>query len=385
MNTIKINNNLLKSFFKNDFQGYDPFDSLNSKLLQSSPFKNSKFCKLVLTQLGKRSFFNFRKLLLIPKSRNAKGIALVILGLIEDFKRTKEDYYLENAKILVDWLLANTCDKNKWKYNCWGYNFEWQAKAFNVPLGTPNIVTTYFVSLAIYKFSLLIKDNNLQEEALNSAYFMSENLIRKVKDYYVFNYVPNYDAFVHNANLFGAYWCLLCGTKNNDKKLIDKSISAIEFTIKDQKQNGSWVYGHQSHHKWIDSFHTGYNLELIHQIDKINNNDQYKEVIKLGYRYYLNTFVLDDGRVKYFDKSLYPLDVHSYSQAIILIKTIEPQNIKLLDRIVYSLLEHMFLIKHNRFKYQKGRFLSNNINYFRWTQAWAYYSLSLYNNKNEKN
>ncbi len=216
MDITKINSDLLESFKKNDFKGYDPFDSLNSKLFQSSFFKNNKFCKLVFTQLGKKSFINFRKLLLIPKSRNAKGIALVILGLVENFRRTKEDYYLDNAKILVDWLLANTCDKNKWKYNCWGYNFEWQAKAFNVPLGTPNIVTTYFVSLAIYKFGLLIKDNNLQDEALNSAYFMSENLIRKVKDYYVFNYVPNYDAFVHNANLFGAYWCLLCGTKNND-------------------------------------------------------------------------------------------------------------------------------------------------------------------------
>ena len=117
--------------------------------------------------------------MLIPKSRNAKGIALVILGLIEDFKRTKEDYYLENAKILVDWLLANTCDKIKWKYNCWGYNFEWQAKAFNVPLGTPNIVTTYFVSLAIYKFGLLIKDNNVQEEALNSAYLCLKILLER--------------------------------------------------------------------------------------------------------------------------------------------------------------------------------------------------------------
>ena len=385
MDITKINSDLLESFKKNDFKGYDPFDSLNSKLFQSSPFKNNKFCKLIFTQLGKRSFLNFRKLLLIPKSRNPKGIALVILGLIEDFERTKDNYYLENAKILVDWLLTNTCDKNKWKYNSWGYNFEWQAKAFNVPLGTPNIVTTYFVSLSIYKLGLLVGDKNLQTEALNSAYFMCENLIRKVKDNYVFNYVPNYDAFVHNANLFGSYWCLLCGTKNNDENLIKKSLSAIEFTIKDQNSNGSWVYGHQSHHKWIDSFHTGYNLELIYQIHKINNSDQYKKIINLGYRYYINTFVLDDGRVKYFDKSLYPLDVHSYSQAIILIKTIDPKNLKLLDKIVSSLLEHMFLIKHNRFKYQKGKFLSNNINYFRWTQAWAYYSLSLYNNKNEKN
>ena len=386
MNTIKINNNLLKSFFKNDFQGYDPFDSLNSKLFQSSPFKNSKFCKLVFTQLGKRSFFNFRKLLLIPKSRNAKGIALVILGLIEDFKRTKEDYYLENAKILVDWLLANTCDKNKWKYNCWGYNFEWQAKAFNVPLGTPNIVTTYFASLAIYKFGVLIKDNNLQEKALNSAYFMSENLIKKVKDYYVFNYVPNYDAFVHNANLFGAYWCLLSGKKINDNDLVYKSISAIQFTINDQNSDGSWIYGHQSHHNWVDSFHTGYNLELIYEINKILNKSEYKEVINLGYQYYLKKFITNDGKVKYFNNTLYPLDVHSYAQAIITIIKLDPSNTDILNIIVKSLIKEMYIESEKRFRYQKGKFFSNNINYLRWTQAWAYYSLCKYNNLlNEKN
>ena len=318
----EITKSLFMSFNKNDFRGHDPFDHLNSKLFNLTPFKYSKICKLFFTQIGKRSFLNFRNLLLVPKSRNSKGIALVVLGLIENYKKTNDQFYLDNAKNLVTWLLANTSNKNIWKYNCWGYNFEWQSKAFNVPLGTPNIVTTYFVSLAIYKLGLLVGDKNLKSEALKSAYFMHDNLICKIKDNYVFNYVPNHDAFVHNANLFGAYWCLLSGKKNNDYDLIDKSISAIEFTIKDQKQNGSWVYGHQSHHKWIDSFHTGYNLELIHQINKINNNDQYKEVINLGYRYYLNTFVLDDGQVKYFDKALYPLDVHSYSQAIILIKMI---------------------------------------------------------------
>jgi len=386
LNTIKINNNLLKSFFKNDFQGYDPFDSLNSKLFQSSPFKNSKFCKLAFTQLGKRSFLNFRKLLLIPKSRNAKGIALVILGLIEDFKRTKEYYYLENAKKLVNWLLLNTCDKNKWKYNCWGYNFEWQAKAFNVPLGSPNIVTTYFVSLAIYKFGVLINDSSLQEQALNSAFFMQEHLMKKVNNNYVFNYVPNYDAFVHNANLFGAYWCLLSGKKNNYSNLVDKSLSAIDFTINDQNSDGSWVYGHQSHHKWIDSFHTGYNLELIYEINKILDKSKYREVINLGYQYYLKKFITIDGKVKYFNNSLYPLDVHSYAQAIITIKKLDPSNTDLLNKIVKSLIKEMYLDKKKRFSYQKGKFLRNNINYFRWTQAWAYYSLSFYNNQlNEKN
>ena len=382
----EITKSLFMSFNKNDFRGHDPFDHLNSKLFNLTPFKYSKICKLFFTQIGKRSFLNFRNLLLVPKSRNSKGIALVVLGLIENYKKTNDQFYLDNAKNLVTWLLANTSNKNIWKYNCWGYNFEWQAKAFNVPLGTPNIVTTYFVSLAIYKLGLLLNDSGLQEQALNSAFFMQENLIRKVNKNYIFNYVPNYDAFVHNANLFGAYWCLLSGKKINDNDLVYKSISAIQFTINDQNSDGSWIYGHQSHHNWVDSFHTGYNLELIYEINKILNKSEYKEVVNLGYQYYLKKFITNDGKVKYFNNTLYPLDVHSYAQAIITIIKLDPSNTDILNIIVKSLIKEMYIVAEKRFRYQKGKFFSNNINYLRWTQAWAYYSLCKYNNLlNEKN
>ena len=50
------------------------------------------------------------------------------------------------------------------------------------------------------------------------------------------------------------------------------------------------------------------------------------------------------------------------------------------DIIDNSLIEQMYLSNSKRFIYQKGRYLFNKINYFRWTQAWAYYSLSTYNN-----
>ena len=106
-----INSNLLKSFIDNDFSGHDPFDSLNSKIFNLTPLKYSKIAKLIFTQLGKRSPINLRNLLLVPKSRNAKGVALIILGLIENFKISNDDYYLDQAKTLVDWLILNKCEK----------------------------------------------------------------------------------------------------------------------------------------------------------------------------------------------------------------------------------------------------------------------------------
>ena len=59
----------------------------------------------------------------------------------------------------------------------------------------------------VYSKDSPLKDGKIELKYMTTReedILMSENLIRKVKDYYVFNCVPNYDAFVHNANLFGA-------------------------------------------------------------------------------------------------------------------------------------------------------------------------------------
>jgi len=39
----------------------------------------------------------------------------------------------------------------------------------------------------------------------------------------------------------------------------------------------------------------------------------------------------------------------------------------------------MYQPKKGQFIYQKTRWVTNRINYTRWTQAWAYYALAFYN------
>lgn len=374
-----LNNQLLKNFIKSDFKGFDPYDYLNSKIIGYTPIKYSKFLKLLITQFGKKFPFNIRKFLLIQRSRNPKAVAIIILGLIENYKRTNNDYYINLAKPLISWLFDNRCDRLKWKHNCWGYNFEWQAKAFNVPFGYPNIVSTYFVSKAIYDYAKIIKDDELIKESLDSAYFINNFLYSEKEAKYNFKYVPNSETLVFNANLFGCHWCLIAGIKYNDLELINRSKNSIKYTIENQLPDGSWTYGERNHHKWIDGFHTGYNLEILSKINKILNNNEIKNSIIKGYNYYFNTFILKDGKVKYYNNSIYPLDVHSYSQAILTILEIDRSQKEMLTKIIKSLFKEMYLRNEERFIYQKNRFYQNKINYFRWTQAWAYYALSKYN------
>src|SRR5438067_13490692 len=83
--------------------GYDPYDGLNSRLFQATPFRNSRTARLAWTQIHKRSPINFRSLVGIPRERNAKGIALFALAALADFRRspTKENE-IEARELLDD-------------------------------------------------------------------------------------------------------------------------------------------------------------------------------------------------------------------------------------------------------------------------------------------
>jgi hypothetical protein len=49
------------------------------------------------------------------------------------------------------------------------------------------------------------------------------------------------------------------------------------------------------------------------------------------------------------------------------------------DKVVQRAIELMYQPKKGQFIYQKTRWVTNRINYTRWSQAWAYYALAFYN------
>lgn len=203
---LRVKNDLLQLAIKDRFSGYDPFDGLNSKLFECLPFKNSAFCRLAWIQLHKRSPINFRPWVGISKERNPKGIALFILGLLEDYSSTNNESYLHQAIELGDWLLTQQSDVQQWQFPCWGYHFDWQARAFYVPKGKPNIITTVYVSRALHALGELTCDTKYTCIAYESVYFIVENLLCQHDENPLFSYIPGETAFVHNASLWGAAW-----------------------------------------------------------------------------------------------------------------------------------------------------------------------------------
>ena len=142
-----------------NFKGWDPYDGLNSKLFQALPFfKDSALCRLVVIQGFKRCPINLRRLALVPKEYNAKGIGLFLQGYCNLYKAVCEQPTLEQAldgkEILLKRInelagLLISLQTKGYSGACWGYNFDWQARRlFLFPKCTPTVVATNFCATA---------------------------------------------------------------------------------------------------------------------------------------------------------------------------------------------------------------------------------------------
>ncbi len=381
---IELNRRLLDAMRHEGFAGYDPFDLLNSRLLQSSPLYGNEWVRLAWLQFGKRSPINFRPLLGVPKRRNPKGIGLFILGLLEDYRRTGETGYLREARELADWLLTQRSDPGQWTHACWGYHFDWQARAFFVPAGKPNAITTCYVARALYDLGQLTADQALIATALDTARFISSHLYTEAEGCRFYAYIPGERAFVHNASLWGAAWCAFCGKQLGDEALIAQAIDVARQSVQEQADDGSWVYGARRHHGFIDGFHTGYNLEAIRMLRDATGTQEFDRSLHQGYTYYVNNFFTANGTAKYYHNAVYPLDMHSFAQAVFTLLKVggTPADRQLCNKVIQRAITLLYLPAKHRFSYRKTRWLTNRIDYTRWTQAWAYYALAFYNAQN---
>ncbi|WP_372834946.1 aspartate-semialdehyde dehydrogenase, partial [Pontibacterium sp.] len=385
MSTIDISHHLLSSARRKAFAGYDPFDSLNSEVLRNTSLKKSELVRLVWIQLGKRSPVNMRSILKVPEKRNPKGVALFILGLLEDYARTGNGEYLTEAIDLGDWLLDERSNREEWRYSCWGYHFDWQARAFFVPAGKPNVITTVYVSRALRELGDVASKVRFIEAALESAYFISKFLHTETDDGDFYAYIPGENTFVHNASLWGAAWCVEAGLLLGREEIVSQALEVARYSVAHQREDGAWVYGSRHHHQFIDGFHTGYNLEALNRIGILLGSDEFKSNISKGLDFYKENFFTEDGTAKYYHNKAYPLDYHNVAQALITLLTVGgASELALCNKVIDRAISTLYLPKSHQFVYQKTRWFTNAINYTRWTQAWAYYSLAFYNRYREE-
>lgn len=391
----------LKSYCEaENFKGWDPYDGLNSKVFQAIPFlKKSAICRLIVIQGFKRFPFNLRPLALVPKEYNAKGIGLFLQGYCNIYKSVEMNPSLEKqlgSKETIRQQIKNLAEllislQSK-GYNgaCWGYTFDWQSKAFFLPIHTPTVVATSFVVEGLLSAYEITKNETYLETALSSADFILKDLNKIVKkNGFMFSYSPLDNRAVYNATLLGTKTLALIYKYTGNKLYLDAARASAQAVCDEQNHDGSFPHSDQVGNKWRDSFHTGFKLESLAIYQQCCGDESFNENLERGYKYWIeHYFVPETGLAKYYDTSTEndTVDLHCVAQAIPTICKLNKFNndtSKLISKCLEWAITNM-QSKKGYFYFQKNGFFTNKICYMRWPNAWMFYGMSYYIKNNMK-
>ncbi|MFD2203307.1 delta-aminolevulinic acid dehydratase [Shivajiella indica] len=370
---------------KEEYKGWDPYDGLNSKVYQQIPFSNWKYPRWFWIQLFKRNPFNLRDLLRVPKDYNTKGIGLFLHGYCQLYKLSLNGIHEfgnpEELKEKIDFLGNLLIELRSPGYSgfCWGYNFDWQNRVFFQPKGTPTVVATSFVANALHEAYLVTKEEKYLNGILSSCKFICEDLNRTEygNGKFIFSYSPLDKSQVYNASLLGARLLAQGYVYTKNEEWLDLSQRAVKTIMKLQDNKGGWVYGAANNQQWIDSFHTGFNLECISDYMNYTGDKSFEKELQKGTNYYLHNFFLTDGTPKYYHNHIYPIDIHSPAQFIITLIKLNKleENIDLAEKVLNYTIHNM-QDKEGYFYYQLKKGISSKIPYMRWAQAWMFYTFA---------
>ncbi len=387
INIVNQSFNKLKTYCeKENFKGWDPYDGLNSKFFQSLPLKKSALFRLIQIQAFKRNPVNLRNLFLVKKDYNPKALGLFLTAYSNLYKLEKKKEYLDKLVFFKEKL--EELKSKGYSGNCWGYNFDWQArKIFLFPKYTPTVVATTFVAYGLLDAYEATNDKSFLDMAVSSAEFVKNDLHRTYKkNGFLFSYSPlKGNDTVYNASLLGSKLLARIYHYTNNEEYKQLARESVLACVEAQAGDGSWVYGELPTQNWIDSFHTGYNLEAIHEYQHYTGSNEFDKALEKGVDFYVNNFFLPDGTPKYYHNKTYPVDIHSPAQFIVTMCKLGLfyQEKKLIDKVLQWTIENM-QSKKGYFYYQVHKNYKIKIPYMRWSQAWMLYAMSFYILENSK-
>lgn len=295
-----------------DYMAWEPFDGLSSPL-RFIGF-GSLFWDRALMQLVRRSPYNLRPLLFIQPLPSTKGRGYMASGYLERYRTTGKDIFKKRLFSQLQWLDENK--SQKYSEHSWGNHFPFASRAGRYFAHDSILVWTALIGSAFldaYEEFREVRYRNVIESV--TRWILA--LPRERTDAGVcISYLMGRQISIHNANMLGAAFLAQAAKITASKEAEDLAKDAMSYSCSCQRQDGSWWYAEQPKYRWIDNFHTGYNLDALQRYIKHCGSSEFSENLEKGFCFFEKNFFDVDGSVKYYNDKKYPIDSQCAAQAI---------------------------------------------------------------------
>ncbi len=347
------------------FAGYDPFDLLNSPYFAKSWTRKTLPAVLIL-QNGKRfTGLRLRQALKVPPSRNPKALGLCLSAYC-DLARAGYEVAAQAAWLKGELIRLRSPNEAE---HCWGYDWDYVSlRGSRLQAFAPNAIASYFCGVAMLQMHSVFDDQEALQIAQSVARFFAGRLQRSFEsaNELCFSYTPNDHTLIYNSSALVAAFLARIG----GEEYLALSRKAMVFLQRRQLPNGGWYYGERRRQRWIDSFHTSYNICALLDYQMATGDRSFDESIQRGHRYYRATFFTAEGAPRYFHNRTFPIDIHACAQAILHFAAFQ-EEAKTLEWTLRNMAA-----PDGSFYYQRHRFWTNRTPYMRWGQAWMLHALA---------
>jgi len=299
---------------KHDYKGYEPFDALGSFLRPLAC--GTLVGEVILQQIGRQSPINIRPLLGVKPLDSSKGRGYIAWGHLTRHAATGDKDHLAKAEECLDWL-----DRHKSKLHAnhsWGNAFDYASRGGWIAKDEPTIVWTSLIGQAF----LEAYDQTRNERWLLIADRICAWIVGlprlETPAGVCLEYTATGDGTctIHNSSMLGAAMLARTGQLTNNSNYLALAQRAMAYSCQCQLPDGAWYYGEVSEGHWIDSFHTGYNLDSLKRYIAYTKDETWRQNLTRGFEFFKNHFVDPDGCPRYYHNRRQPIDIQGAAQVI---------------------------------------------------------------------
>jgi hypothetical protein len=377
---------VLETARADDYEGWSKHDALNAPWLERIA-GSSRWPRLVATQSVMRSPIDIRGLVRVRKARNPKGLSLFARALLARYRLSGAASDAEEARELLDWLVAHPSPAVDLPGTSWGYPYPWQDVGFFARRNFPNRVVTSFVGQALLDGYETLGETAYLEAASSAVTFLltAPKTLFEDEQHRCVSYVPDEAVtwIVMDVSALSGALAARLGALRGDRAAIDAGARLVRYVVSKQTDEGAWFYAEppSASHITHDNYHTGFILDAIAVYAKSAGSSEFDDAYERGIDFYARRLFEPDGAARFMSDQHYPIDIHGCAQGILTFSLQQQQfgeGGAMASKVLDWTLANMWDPKSGWFYYQKRRGFRTKIRELRWCQGWMSWALASY-------